>query len=618
MWLTGAGTNEWIAQDARFTTWRDDDGSAVLLIKAGAGHGKLVLLKHLLQTEMTTDIRRLTSFFFFHGESDLGRSTLECMNAMIYQIFEQQPNLVPRVREAFPVTNINAKHHFDALRKIVEFCINEYGRQVILIVDGLDEYSEPEPKAASLGSGRWAHFFDWLPSIVSNKQSQVKFLCSIRTGADTAFYTSDQFDVLPKTVIDLNDEHDHSQVDLEKYIGSKVARPNITVEKREELTAMLLDLQQSSGSYLWLKLVFEILPRPAFETMSISDFKHYLLKDDMDRIDRQFSELLPTGDMRRAVAKVVFSILLGARRPLPIGELIGAVRTVTGKFYLLTRPDVLADYCGAFVEIRTIRSTTLSWKKIVTFFHDHARTYLLNLPELGTGIGSSTISVRGGQPENFNAAEITTGTRARLASTGFLHSFDAQDIDLYMLDVCVKYIKEQASHQDLDENTKYKSMYATVKGWISSYLDDHPFMEYAAIHWINHLPLDETNSWEQQKIAKQVGDLLDVSSNTFRTWFAFNWRIWSQDMPMADFFRVYITAFVADHLAPNAKVMKEFHVSDGGIKDTWLWWTINGGLSEFRELMSKCNPGYDNAPQTAAATPLWLTPSPFSGSRHGN
>lgn len=587
-----------------------------MLIKAGAGRGKSVLLKHLLQNDLASSFRRLTLYFFFHSGSDLERSAVESMNAIIFQLLEQRPDMVRNVREGFPNVNASTRYHFELLCNIIQYCIHDFEGEVVLVLDGLDECEVLESPSGlsqriSVTTQADDHrqnlvkFFDWLGLLArtKTKKAHVKILCSTRTGADTAYHTSIAFKCQERNEIDLNAEVANSRSDLALYIKAKVCRPNIDEKKQEALASMLIELQKTSGSYLWLKLVFAILQRPKYETMSVDSFKNYLIQGEMDKVDKQFSALLPTEPEQQAMAKVIFSIILGSRRSLTTAELCGAVQAVVGEYIELDRPDVLADYCSAFVEINTTRRSNMSTtadeapetKRTVDFFHDRARTFLLVTSQVPERLApsSTTVSFLQSALSVMGVSQPKQIVEIRQRPTGFHHGFSNEYADGFMLETCVKYIQQKGLTGSIDNNLKFMQSHEKITDWISKYLKDNPFMVYAAIQWINHLPFDDKNRDLQARVSQQVHNLLDVTSQPFRTWFICNWRIWSPDMPMEMFFRQYVTAFITDNLQPSKKIRAEFKLEDPGVRGAWLWWTNNGDLSGLKNFMTMCNPDYE-------------------------
>jgi hypothetical protein len=161
-------TFEWIFRDTEeeqlpwdsFTDWLET-GNGVYWIAGKAGSGKSTLLKHVFDDPRTRQhlrkwagcrLLRVASFFFWGSGTSEQRSQAGCLKALLFQIFDQHPELIPialpeRWAETYTNSikqlNISEKPWslFDlmsGLRRVVRQTSIPLG--LCFLVDGLDEF----------------------------------------------------------------------------------------------------------------------------------------------------------------------------------------------------------------------------------------------------------------------------------------------------------------------------------------------------------------------------------------------------------------------------------------------------------------------------------------------
>lgn len=146
-----AGTCEWFLGHPDFLAWRQSQSSSLLWVSADPGCGKSVLSKSLIDCKgealsMTSDASTICYFFFKDGEIDRVDGA-QAVCAFLHQLFLQQPCLYKYAEEDFKLKGERFLTDFDAVWNIFVNATCESERQIICVLDALDECQEISRKA---------------------------------------------------------------------------------------------------------------------------------------------------------------------------------------------------------------------------------------------------------------------------------------------------------------------------------------------------------------------------------------------------------------------------------------------------------------------------------------
>lgn len=170
-------TAEWIWKHHQYLGWRSHETSALLWVQGKPGSGKSVLMKHLLQelqheanlggsehdsaieraAESVDNIMEVTnhppgaegrrliaSFFYSARDGELETSHQHMLQALLYQLLEQEQQLYPCFREVYQslLSATNGRiiwdyHNLEQVWKLIAAW--DKTPQVFLLVDALDE-----------------------------------------------------------------------------------------------------------------------------------------------------------------------------------------------------------------------------------------------------------------------------------------------------------------------------------------------------------------------------------------------------------------------------------------------------------------------------------------------
>ena len=573
-----------------------------MCVKAGAGCGKSVLLRSLADTVFANAARRTTCCFFFgeggNNSNTLQRSALECVKVLLRQLLYRAPDLIDQVMlPLYELEPENLATQFTLLWDALLSCAKTYQGQVICIIDGLDQCGREMPTGSHMPFATLGQLLKKLNDFTEQSDSgNLKLLISVRENSG-----DDLEDFLSRVTswCDLSADKKLVDADLEIYLKDKMKSLHMKPEVGPSVQNRLLKLQTESRTYLWLDLIFELLQKPLHCNR---DAKHYrdLLKEMPTNVEGMFERLLPQVDENVETVKLIFHIILVARRPLKVSELSVALEFAADSEKAQKNLDAqdefdfektLASLCGPFLDITTVstienrdadRRDEVATKtyKIVTFCHQKACEYLLRHkgmlpPEQGT----------------------------------FKHAFAQKDSEYIMLKACVGFLEYcGAPQRGVERNIATLRGREQITKWLDKYIDDHPFMGYAALNWLFHMPFRNTAA--VVPTTDLIKNISDVSKSTFHTWFLCCWRLWHSESSLTVFFPIVLLGFTPDHFYPDEFLVNEFEWQDklDTSKPRWWLWQASAGVETWKRLLEKCEDPFDGLTLRRISTSYMVRP----------
>ena len=218
-------------------------------------------------------------------------------------------------------------------------------------------------------------------------------------------------------------------------------------------------------------------------------------------MEEAFERVLPD-DKYGAAARIIFHIIFAARKYLVISELSEAFEFArNGDSDLKDDLDFqspfdfeksLTIYCGSFISVVPIDGA-----KTVGFFHQKAREFLLKTDAISSASPSS-----------------------------FKHAFDPEYSNELLRGYCISYLKFRGSQGMVDQIPIPPSAEGCfprpldnngITEFLREHIRQHPFLCYAAMNWIFHLPLTTKDLAIREQIAAKIAPLCDISSPVFQT-----------------------------------------------------------------------------------------------------
>lgn len=574
------GTFDWFLTDDKFKQWQATKERQMMFLTADAGCGKSVLLKSLVDDELATCSRHITCYFFFRRGVDLQESALEALCAILHQLYSQAPHLIEYAIPDYNHYQQTFSAQFALLWDILLNSAKAYHGEILCVLDGLDECA-----AAVLPSFTGKPFvprkeltdrlaaYRTMPADATAGEGTLKFLVSARTNSGQEFRRFASKDTVDNTVwFDVSEDWSLSDKDLKLFVDERSAKLKLDPDVRLALKQELIKIQSTSRTYLWLSLVMDILTKDEYTNRSAKFLTKFLNGELPESVDDAFERVLPGKDYEEK-ARLIFHIMFAARRSLTVQELNEALKfaeegDIDPGEDLDLQPsadfgNTLATYCGSFITIA--RS---GGDEMVSFFHEKAREFLLH---------------KDPQP---------------IAKGVFRHAFIPEESSNLLRKCCVAFLKWRRS-KNIEANIRamhrsgsatMSNLRARISNYLQAYIAAYPFMRYAAVHWIFHLPFDTKDQAIRKSIAAEIALLCEINSLIFRTWFLCCWELWWPEGTLKDFFEQYIDGWTGDHLYPDHETMKAFSLrGEADDEDTkWWFWTLHSDAQQWKDIMELC------------------------------
>lgn len=257
-------TGRWALDHFNYTQWRDIGEKKLLWILADPGYGKSVLCRTIVDDDLPTHTTNTSVIhFFFKDTNDDQRSARAALLSLMYQLTSQRPSLV---KHALPLCDkaYSADAEFQTFwSSFLNMIQDPQTGDVICVLDALDEC-----KLAWCG--------DLISSIGHSNSteeqapvSNLRFLVTSRPYLDLKHAIGET--AHKSMVISLDGEMlSELEREVESVIKQRVAELDLQQkfpnEVREYLERTLTEMK--NRTYLWLRLVFDCLPKSWPSTVS--------------------------------------------------------------------------------------------------------------------------------------------------------------------------------------------------------------------------------------------------------------------------------------------------------------------------------------------------------------
>ena len=468
----------------------------------------------------------------------------------------------------YEVEGAQLVHSFHKLWGILEkVSFDPTAGKVVCILDALDECAE---------SGRF-QIIDALntlytKTISSQHNTHFKFLVTSRPYLDI----ERRFKILIHSFPTIRP---YGEKDTEA-ISEEI---NIVIEQRclelgreldldkSEQTALELGLfSMTHRTYLWLKLIFEVIRNE----LSLTQQRLQRIIDTLPTTIEQAYEAILSKilDRERPRAHKLLSIVVAATRPLTLNELNIALAINThNKSYQDLKVENAArsettvrNICGLFISV-------LDQK--VYLIHQTAKEFLV--------------------------------TADNLSASGWKNSINAVQSDLLMTKTCVTYLMFSDFDEYIDQNLTDQLV---TELHVNS--GNHDYLNYAAIFWATHYR-------EAQKIAdyqtrQLILALCDTRSARFKTWLSSYWNFAHEyPFPIPRFSKMTIASYFGHEITIKLLLeMGEIGVNHRDADDrTPLSWAAENGHDAVVRLLLGTGEVEVDQKNREGRTPLWLATS---------
>ncbi|EEA28223.1 hypothetical protein TMatcc_003457 [Talaromyces marneffei ATCC 18224] len=496
-------TCNWVLKNKKFLEWEQSDVSDLLWLSAKPGSGKSVVAKTLVDERLrATQPGYAICYFFFKDISSYQRSPASALAAILHQLFSAIPSLV---RHALFPYELNGKElplllgiMFGIL---IDAATDPAVTQIICVLDALDECDEKERLFLI---EKITNFYRDSKSCLPDQQPKLKFFLTSRPYDDIQFQFHQLIQEVPTIHLSGDEESAGISSEIDRVTITKVQQ--LAGEKGfdHDTTEFLLDklLQVENRTYLWLSLLMEEI-RTSHRRGNRREIERLVSELPRSVMDAYDSILNKSRD--KQLARELLHIILAAKRPLSLEEMSVATALAGDLSYNsyedigLESPNAfgrrIQNICGLFVTIDDGH---------VFLIHQTAKEYLMEKENGGSG--------------------------------DWRHTFHPNDSETLISSVCISLLSFECFEKDPlpDEGFIVYEESGVNPGSVSSfgisnaregnvyvsgsYLEDHPFLDYAAKNWTEHCKNCELES--QEVWQPRITTICDTRSLTFQRWFA--------------------------------------------------------------------------------------------------
>ncbi|TGO14098.1 hypothetical protein BTUL_0058g00230 [Botrytis tulipae] len=366
-------TCRWFLTKSEYLSWNDvskrQDHEGFFWIKGNPGTGKSTLMKLLFEEaklKTTGDSLKITLSFFFLARGTIEeRTTTGLYRSLLHQLFEKMIEL----RDSLEWMTADGARGIErngwsepALKQTLAHAIAKLGtRSLMLFIDALDECDQKQ--ASGMVS-----FFEELCELAEVSQVSLQICFSSRHYPTIVIQKGME--------LTLEDEIGHMD-DIQNYIKSK-----LRLGKSKQAEALRSEiLQKSSGIFLWVVLVLDIL-NSEYTSGSISIKKiSERLNEIPPGLNDLFEMILKRDGENLEELQLCLKLILFTNRPLKPHELyfatqIGIDEDCTGFW---DQEDVNIDQMKLFVRSSSkgLAEVTKNKASDVQFIHESVRDFLL-------------------------------------------------------------------------------------------------------------------------------------------------------------------------------------------------------------------------------------------------
>ena len=363
-----ARTCEWLLKKTEYQDWLDinktQNHHGILWIKGKPGSGKSTLVKFAVANARKTRAETAVISFFFNARGeDLEKSTLGMYRSLLYQVLNMFPDLqsvLDCLRPNVPREGETYRWEKHDLQDLFTAAIQKLGqRRLMCFIDALDECEEEQIRDL-------VAFLEHLGRLAT--LSRIHFYVCL----SSRHYPHISIENGVKMILEDQEDHIH---DITKYLNGtlRTGRGKQSEEIKEEL------LQKSSGVFLWVVLVVQILNKE-YDHGRIHGLRKRL-RELPDGLEKLFEEILTRDQQNMEELILCLQWILYAKRPLRQEEVYYAILSGTDPEALTstTSEEITTQDMERFILScsKGLAETTRLKARTVQFIHESVREFLL-------------------------------------------------------------------------------------------------------------------------------------------------------------------------------------------------------------------------------------------------
>ncbi|KAG9654291.1 purine and uridine phosphorylase, partial [Aureobasidium melanogenum] len=323
------GTCQWALIHPQYQRWNESDTNDLLWISADPGCGKSVLSKSLVDEKLMSDTAGSTICYFFFKDNDEQNSLATGLCALLHQLFQHQPHFLQHAVPAWHNDGSKLQQETDKLWRILLAATSDAAaHNTICVLDALDECKEAD---RSNLIAKLARFHNSAAVSQHPRQSWLKFIVTSRPYDDIQRGFQDIPPSLPAIRLRGEEENDQIRVEINRVINLRVLQLANELGLRETTSSRLEQtlLAMEHRTYLWLHLAIDDIRTTLQDSLRPDEEP---IDSIPSSVESAYEKILRrvSGALRQTV-KLILQIIVGARRPLTVGEMALALGLTTSK-----------------------------------------------------------------------------------------------------------------------------------------------------------------------------------------------------------------------------------------------------------------------------------------------
>ncbi|KAI4779146.1 hypothetical protein E4T52_05970 [Aureobasidium sp. EXF-3400] len=370
-------TCQWVLNHSQYQHWNESATDDLLWISADPGCGKSVLSKSLVDEILMSDTVGNTICYFFFKDNDEQNSLATCLCALLHQLFQHQRHLLQHAIAAWHSDGSKLQQETDKLWHILLAATSDAAaHNTICVLDALDECKDGD---RSNLIAKLAQFHENAVESQHSRQSWLKFIVTSRPYDDIQRGFQHIPPSLPAIRLRGEEENDQICTEINRVINLKVLQLAKDLDLRESTSSRLekILLSMEHRTYLWLHLAIDDIRTTLQDSLKPDEEPIDSIPSSVEGAYEKILSRVP--EKRRQKVALILHIIVGARRPLAVGEISLALGLATSKQHR-TSADAQIDlehlskqlrhWCGLFVFVNRSDSR-------IYLIHQTAREFLV-------------------------------------------------------------------------------------------------------------------------------------------------------------------------------------------------------------------------------------------------
>ncbi|KAG9569566.1 purine and uridine phosphorylase, partial [Aureobasidium melanogenum] len=475
-------TCQWALDHPLYQRWTESTTDDLLWISADPGCGKSVLSKSLVDERLMSDAFGSTICYFFFKDNDEQNSLATCLCALLHQLFQHQPHLL---RHAVPAWGIDGNKLQQETGKLWHILLaatsDAAAHNTICVLDALDECKDGD---RSNLIDKLARFYKNAADSQPPRQSWLKFIVTSRPYDDIQIGFQDIPTSLPAIRLRGEEENDQICTEINRVINLKVRQLANRLGLRESTSSRLEQtlLAMEHRTYLWLHLAIDDIRTTLQDSFTPDEEPIESVPSSVEGAYEKILSRVP--EARRQKVKLILRIIVGARRPLAVGEMALALGLATSKQHR-TSADVqinaihlenqLRHWCGLFIFVNRSDSR-------IYLIHQTAREFL---------IAREYMPILGHLPDSL-----------------WRYSLEQIETEKIMAEICIRCLNLEDLKMLLDDDHLDESN--------QSQRCREEFAEYCCEWWVTHYRCSESAT--EKDTFQGALELYDTGGDDYWTW----------------------------------------------------------------------------------------------------